>query len=151
MPSNEGTLSERVQTAFQKLSLAATALNLVSDELGRSVAELDGLLKGLNLGIASWVSVNRWGDDEGGYTIDEIGYDKVSGKWGVALRQRCGDTMDPEESVETWLFNDAPRSPRLEAVGKIPELLEKLSNEADETSKEVAKRLTAAKEVLGAC
>lgn len=147
MPTNEGTLTERVQNSLQKLSSVALELNAVSDELGKCVADVDAALKKLNLGIVAWARIQTWGGDEGSYTREEIGYCKVDGKWGVALRTVDGSQYDPEESVETWLFNDAPRSMRLSAIGKIEELLEKLSAQAVVTTQEVKGKLALAKEV----
>jgi hypothetical protein len=42
-----------------------------------------------------------------------------------------GNHRHPDrETTEAWLFGDAPRALRLEAVDKIPDLLEKLSEQA---------------------
>ena len=39
------SFSERVSSSYHQLSLAASHLNLVSDELGKSIAILDAALK----------------------------------------------------------------------------------------------------------
>jgi septation ring formation regulator EzrA len=150
MPLKEGPLSERVQSAYEKLTTAAAELNAASDDLGLCVADLDAALKKLNLGVTSWVTVQSWGDDEGGYSLEEIGYDKVDGKWGVALRTRSGHPSEEYENVERWLFNDASRALRLQGIGGIPELLDKLSKEAAETTEQLKRKLSAAKEVASA-
>jgi len=52
MSSKEASLSEWVHTSFKQLSVAATNLNAVSDELGKSIAVLDSALKKLGKGCA---------------------------------------------------------------------------------------------------
>ena len=71
----------------------------------------------------------------------------------MTLRTYSGNQGDPDrDDVEQWLFNDAPRSLRLSAIGKIPELLDTLSVEASSsnTAKQVQAKLTEAKEVTAA-
>ena len=59
---DDGSFSERVSSSYRQLSLAASHLNLVSDELGKSIAVLDAALKKLNLGISTWSRLDRWED-----------------------------------------------------------------------------------------
>jgi hypothetical protein len=149
MPTNGDSLADRVQSSFRKLSAAASELNLVSDDLGKSVGALDAALKKLNLGLTVWVSIRRTDDMDGDHWAELLGYAKIEGKWGVALRTVSGNYMLPDkDEVESWLFNDGPRSLRLTAIGKIPELLENLSVEAEKTAKEVRTKLAEAKEVV---
>jgi hypothetical protein len=128
----------------------ASDLNSVSDELGKSVGELDSALKKLNLGITVWVTIQ--GDDglpdDPSYWSEDLGYCKVDGKWGLALRTVRGDYSFPDgDQEEKWLFNDAPRSLRLSAISKIPELLEMLSFEASKAATEIRAKLTEAQKV----
>ena len=74
----EVPLPEKISASFQQLAAAATELNAVSDELGKAIGTLDGVLQHLNLGVS------------------------------------------------TWLFNDAPRALRVDAIDKLPDLLEQL-------------------------
>lgn len=154
--SNEGIpLLERVASYYSQLSSVASDLNAVSDELGKSISDIDAALKKLNLGLSAWVAIRSGPEDmdQGGSSFwsRDIGYAKIGGKWGIGLRTVEGDYMDPDrEEVEEWLFNDAPRSLRLEAIDKIPELLEKLSSNATETTKNIRAKLSEAQAVAGA-
>jgi hypothetical protein len=151
MSSNDGSLAERVQSSYLQLSAVASDLNTVSDELGKSIAEIDAALKKLSLGISVWVEITRWEGDELDYYTQDIGYAKVGGKWGVALRTVSGNHNYPDrDDVEQWLFNDGPRKLRLAAIEKLPELLKKLSEEAVETTKKIKDRLAEAQEVAAA-
>ncbi len=148
MASIEEPLVLRVEASFRKLSAVASDLNFSSDELGKSISDLDSALKKLNLGIPAWVSFRGNSDpNEGWYWSEDLGYAKVGGTWGIALRTVKGDGDPENETVETWLFNDGPRPFRLAAIEVIPKLLEKLSSEADETAKKIRLRLAEVQEV----
>jgi hypothetical protein len=150
MPTNGDSLAERVQSCYVQLSSVASDLNTVSDELGKSIAEIDSALKKLNLGVSVWINVSDW-DDSRDYFMEQLGYAKVDGKWGIALRTVEGNYNWPDQDViEQWLFSDAPRKLRLSAIEKLPEMLKKLSEEAVETTKKIKSRLREAKEVAAA-
>ncbi|HEY4903441.1 MAG TPA: hypothetical protein VIH89_08220 [Candidatus Sulfotelmatobacter sp.] len=143
-----GPLSTKVEHSFRKLSAVASDLNFSSDELGKSVSELDAALKKLNLGISAWVTFRGNSDpNEGWYWNEELGYDKVGGTWGMALRTIKGSGDPEHDLVETWLFNDGPRSLRLSAIDAIPKLLEELSTNATETAKKIRLKLSEVQEV----
>ena len=149
MSSEKDSLVQRVESSYRQLSTVASDLNSVSDELGKSVGELDSALKKLNLGISVWVPITGGSSGENeSYWGDDLGYSKLAGKWGIAIRTFSGTNYDPDrDEVESWLFNDAPRALRLSAIGKIPDLLEKLSGEATETTKKIRGQLAQAQEV----
>ena len=117
---DDGSFSERVSSSYRQLSLAASHLNLVSDELGKSIVVLDAALKKLNLGISTWSRLDRWEDAFGNYSSRYLGYAKVNNRWGIALRTVAGNNNQPEEAtVEEWLFNEAPRALRIEALEEV--------------------------------
>jgi hypothetical protein len=151
MSNNEIPLLERVASYYSQLSTVAADLNAVSDELGKSIAEIDVALRKLNLGITTWVAIQGGEEDDYSFWSRDIGYAKVDSKWGISLRKVDGNHHDPDrEKVEEWLFNDAPRSLRLEAIDRIPELLDKLSKDAIKTTKDIRARLTKAQAVAEA-
>jgi len=140
MPSSDSK-TEKIQTHFQALSSVAPTLNAASDELTRAVTTLDEALKKLNIGVTAWVSFRSRGVANDEYDDDQIGYGKVDGKWGIALRTIWGDlTLENFGGDGPWLFNDAPRELRLLAVDKIPELIEALGKEAFNTTKKVQEK-----------
>ncbi|HXM20998.1 MAG TPA: hypothetical protein VN948_07010 [Terriglobales bacterium] len=98
----------------------------------------DVALKKLNLGISAWVVVSGNDDQSGEWWSREIGYTRIADKWGIALKTASGNYQWPEhDSEEKWLFKDAPRWMRIEAVGKIPDLLEALLKQAEDTTKKI--------------
>jgi hypothetical protein len=65
----------------------------------------------------------------------DIGYAKIGGKWGIALRVCSGHSQDPDDdSEEAWQFNEAPRWMRVLGVEHIPTLIEKMVAETNETA-----------------
>ena len=134
------------------LEAAATLLNAVSDELGESIATLDLALKRLNLGISTWVPMaGRDDEGTGWFSWRELGYAKIGSKWGISLRTRSGFyDADDSGSYEEWLFNDAPRALRIEAVDKLPELLEGLTKAASTTTTKIKDKIGRAEQVVAA-
>jgi hypothetical protein len=150
MASNDTPLTERVKASYLQLSAVASDLNAVSDELGKSIADIDLALRKLNLGITVWVDLkNRcWLDEQDNFNDEQLGYAKIGGKWGVSLRTESGNHVTGDRfEEESWLFNDAPRTLRLTAIEQVPELLEKLSAEAAETTKKLKTKLSGVQEV----
>jgi methyl-accepting chemotaxis protein len=126
---------EKVQKNFAALSSVATELNTASNKLTEIVTVLDEALRKLNVGLSVWVTFRSRDDDSNPerYDNDQIGYCKIQGIWGIALRRIWGSQMWGDfNSDGPWLFNDASRDLRLRGVDKIPELIEALGKEASD-------------------
>jgi hypothetical protein len=148
----EAPPTERVQAAYKQLSLAAKSLNVASDELAKAISVLDAALQKLNLGVSAWEDLSGNEDTgTGSWWTRQIGYAKVHDKWGVALRTVRGNYSYPDDDLEELsLFNDAPRWMRIEAVGKIPDLLEALLIEAEKTTQKIKNKTRLAYELAAA-
>jgi len=139
--------SDRITQSFKKLADSAAMLNLASDELGKAIEPIDAALKKLNLGVEEWYRYSGGSDPESGcYWSRGIGYARVGRKWGLALEVASGEDSG-EENSETWLFNDAPRWMRIEALDHIPELLERLVKKANKVAEEILKKSEQAREL----
>jgi prefoldin subunit 5 len=139
MSSNDAKAA-KVQTNFQSLSAVASSLNAASDELTRVVGTLDEALKKLNLGLTVWVAFEDRSDenDPSQYDVDQIGYCRVSDKWGISLRHIWGhEAFDVHNEDGPWLFTNGPRELRLRSVDKMADLIEALSKEASATTKKI--------------
>lgn len=129
---------------FTELKAAAQRLNRVSDVLAKSVVDLDAQLKELHLGIPAWVLLEHvTNKGTGDSRRHELGYAKVGGKWGVAIKTTSMNLNESADSMqdERWLFADSPRQLRMLAIGRLPLLLEALTKAADELTAEIQKRL----------
>jgi hypothetical protein len=140
--------TEKIQAATKKLLIAAKDLNTASDELGKAITVLDAVLRKLNLGVSAWVTLSGDESPEGDFWSRDIGYAKIRGSWGIALRDVSGHFAFPEEEkVEEWPFNEGPRWMRADAIGKIPDLLEKMLKQAEETTKKIKAKTAQAFEI----
>jgi len=144
MASKRDSLSDkvdRVQKSIQQFPAVASSLNTATDQLGKSVGQLDAVLKKFSLGIPTWVSFNRQSDDNADwYYSEELGYAKIGGKWGVAVRTVEYNPGRRDNDVAEWLFSEAPRLLRVQAIEKIPELLQAMLESAGDMSKRIAEK-----------
>ncbi len=130
--------ADRVQTSYKQLSIVAIDLNAASDDLVQAVSVFDAALQRLNLGISAWVVLSGNNEEDGEWWNRNIGYAKIGDSWGVTLKTASGNYNYPDrDSEEKWLFKDAPRWMRIEGVGKIPDLLEALLKQAEDTTKKL--------------
>jgi len=138
-----------VQASFRELARTASQLNLVSDALGKYVAEIGSGLKTLNLGVTSWVSVDSYVSNDGLVThCNELGYAKVAKNWCIALRSyREAPWSDELLDYEVWAFDDGPRSLRIRSIDRLPALLQKLNDDVADVAKQVAEKLPRACDV----
>jgi hypothetical protein len=147
----ESPHTDRVSAAFQRLVSAAAELNAASDEFAKPVGAIDAALKKLNLGVAAWVPFAGVHDSgTGDYWERSVGYSKVGGRWGISIRSVEGNYDDDPTEYEEWLFSDAPRVLRLDAVEKLPDLLERLTTEAAQTAEKLRKRVDKVNQVAKA-
>lgn len=131
----------KAQSQFQTLTKAASSLNVASDELTKGVALLDEALKKLNIGLSVWVNYSFGNVEDPEYDVEQIGYAKVQGKWGIVLRHIWGNEQwDHHEQAGPWLFNDGPREMRIHAVDKIPDLIEELAKTASKTTERMREK-----------
>jgi hypothetical protein len=144
---------EKIKQAAQKLPEAAATLNQATDQLGRAITELDNVLKKFSLGVPTWVPFAKWQSEYiGHHWEEEIGYAKVNGKWGIAIRTVKGNYARPEEEddVETWQFNEAPRLLRVSAIERVPELLEELLKNATKMTEDLTTKASEVDAFTGA-
>ena len=144
----EVPLPDRISASFQELADSAASLNSASDELANAIRPIDAALKKLNLGVAAWYPYNSYHDDDY-YSSRRIGYARVGRTWGLALSTASGYLGSDEENVEEWLFNDAPRWMRVEAVDHIPDLLQHLAKQANRVTADLQKKTEKARELAG--
>ena len=134
IPSNDGD-----QKSYEILASTAAALNAATNRLNQSVIELEEILKKLGIGISSWVTFAKIEFNDGMcYDYDQVGYAKLGGRWGLAIRNVVGNEVDDNpDKIEAWTFNESPRHLRVQAVEKIPALLQKIITDATEFTKKV--------------
>jgi hypothetical protein len=140
MATKEASLAERVQSSYKQLVLAATNLNIASDELSTAISVLERALDKLNLGVSAWATITG-GEEESVWWSRDIGYTQIVNQWVIAVRSCSGDYQCPDGDSETvWRFSLAPRWMQNEAVAKIPDLFDKLTAQARDTRNKLKNR-----------
>jgi hypothetical protein len=149
---SESPAADAVADAYRSLIGTASILNAVSDELGKSIGVLDAALKKLNLGIPVWVRIDKNNDEhDGDFNHHYLGYAKVDGRWGVALATSEGNYGSlPHADEDDWLFNDAPRALRVEAVEHLPTLLTEMTKKASEVAESIRTQSEMARDIANA-
>lgn len=141
----------RIAESYKKLAGSAQLLNAASDGLAKQITSLDLALQRLNLGVIAWERVQGIDDDGTGcYWSRDVGYTKIGSRWGLALRTREGSHQQEEDTVEEWLFNDSPRHMRIDAIDKIPDLVEKLIKASEKTARKLQEKTAQAGELAAA-
>jgi prefoldin subunit 5 len=139
---------DRLSHTLKQLSESAARLNSASDEFSKAIVPIEAALKKLNLGVTAWHAYYSASPDESGnYWQRRIGYAKIDGKWGLALSTISGNVRYPDDDEEQWLFTDAPRSMRIEAIDHIPALLEELVNQANKIATDLQNKTETAREL----
>jgi hypothetical protein len=143
--------TERVAASYKRLAASAEVLSSKSDTFSQQVAVLDLALQKLNVGVIAWERIRGWEEPDGGsYWGEDVGYAKVGGRWGIAIRERSGHNNADVHDCEEWLFADAPRELRISAIDKIPDLLDKLVKYADKTARKIDEKTAQTKELAAA-
>jgi hypothetical protein len=144
--------SPAVRSSFERLSKTAISLNKASDRLNQAILQLNESLKKLNLGISSWVSFYVY--EEGPFSdVHELGYGKVKGTWGIAIKKTLEDVTQPEgnqiEETE-WQFSEAPRDMRIQAIPHLHKVIDKLNEDAEKTTQVITEKTVDAEQLAKA-
>jgi hypothetical protein len=130
---------ERVRQSFPKLKEAAALLSKESDKLNESANDFNLALKQVGIGISAWVDFASGSNEDAGVAWSQsLGYTKLGGKWGLAIKSSTHDFSQPDPENEYWVFAEAPRALRVKAAPFIPDLLDQLIQEVARTTKEVS-------------
>ncbi len=133
-------------SALQRLSTLSATLNRTSDELSKQLAEIETALNRLNLGVTARVHLStREVDPHGINEIEEIGYAKVDGKWGLTWLTYYDH--DPESSWSEKFLREAPRDVRVLAVKVLPQLLDELALQGEKLASKTADRAGDARKI----
>jgi hypothetical protein len=148
-PTNLEDSLSKIDSNLKELTVAAEALNSVSDQLTKQVSAIEAVVNKLNLGIkAKVIAYQASNMDQTETHYVKLAYGKASGRWGFFIEEFTDQVDWPEyDDFESWPFTEAPRQLRITAVDKIPELLEALVKESAETTKALVKKVEYATEL----
>ncbi len=152
-------MTGKAEAALKKLASLSKNLNEASDELSRQIVALESALNGYKLGVWAWlgdliVTETELSEPDGKgqqYLIrytHHLGYGKHKGKWGLLVSSGW-EWEDDEERVVAFL-RDAPRTVRIKAIDKLPDLLSLFVEKVETVVKEASEKATQAKELATA-
>jgi hypothetical protein len=111
------------------LTETSKKINAATKLLNGAVDQFNDALKRLNLGVPVWVHVSSAEPTNNICEVEELGYAKVKGTWGVSIRLIV-EGLGPEPDVTEWHFADAPRDMRIRAAKCFATLLKGLNDES---------------------
>jgi hypothetical protein len=142
--------STAIATDLQVLANSSKILNHLTDELTKHVEHIESSVNALNLGLRAFVIAESASDEDGRRSHDvRLCYEKIDGKWGLAIDEYDEDAADPVHcsNYSHWAFKDAPRALRLKVVPKIPDLIKALIKEAEKMTAETGETVSRALEI----
>jgi hypothetical protein len=132
--------------SLQHLASMSERLNSASDALSAQIAKVEVALNQLKLGVWAWVELGRYTEDWkfGGEPrpvtrTESLAYGKHQGKWGLLFTEGYEEFPDPEFGSITFL-RDAPRTERIAAVDKLPDLIKALEAKTAELTEQATKK-----------
>lgn len=144
-------MNHSVEATLSKLAYVSDSLNKSSDSLSEQILEVESALQRYGLGVSVWVMMSSWEVEVpviGAMNTNVtrmlcLGYGKYCGKWGLLVSE-CEDI--PSEGNVSFL-REASRDMKLEAVGKLPDLLKALLRKATEVATEAAAKAHVTQEI----
>jgi hypothetical protein len=138
-------MTDKIESTLKKLASVSQSLNQASDLVTARISEVESALREYKLGVEAWVDIRRW-HDEGQFTdgnwyrlgrTQRLAYGKKDGKWGLLTYIVAEESDEYEEFA---FLREAPRDLRLNAIDKLPELLEALVEKAVQTAQEATRK-----------
>ncbi len=147
-------MKNSVEATLSKLAYVSDSLNKSSDSLSGQILEVESALQRYGLGVSAWVMMWSWdvevpvigAMDTNVTRMLCLGYGKHLGKWGLLVSECDGDDLPGEGNVS--FLREQPRDVKLEAVGKLPDLLKELLKKATEVATEATTKANATREIV---
>jgi hypothetical protein len=143
--------TERIAASFKELALVSPEIDSAAEDLARSISTVESYLRRIGIKVSAWHRIAGHDTDHNGYYWSrDIGWASVRDMWSIALRKASGNDNYDDHDEEIWTFKDAPRWMAIEAVGKLPDLLDTLIARSKETVEKLRLRKKDADELAAA-
>lgn len=137
---------ERVASSIKQLSTASKDLEIVANQLSGYICSIERILEHLNLRVPAWYEMAGRKDGDY-YWSRDVGYAEIDHKWRIAIRTTEGWHGSDQHSQECWVFNDAPRWMCIDAISKLPDLIDDLTKKTVDTTAKLRKKTVEAAEI----
>jgi hypothetical protein len=135
-------MAKSLEDVLLSLSAASQSLNEKSNLLNKQILEVQHALQKLSLGIEAYVEIYSTMDRSGEKHVYQVGYTRLGGKWALAAADYF--TGDADETWNEQTLLEAPRTIRIQAVEKFPDLIQKLVEKVNEAARSAAEQAEAA-------
>jgi hypothetical protein len=132
-----------MSNVFHRLEDLSAKLNATSDTITQALKDVEARLATLRLGIEVWLDTPLREDEWEGETITtRLGYAKANGSWHLVtvdnfnLHENGNPGLDLPKPLQ-----QASRENRIEALKRLPELLEALEKKGKEQLHQIQKTL----------
>jgi hypothetical protein len=118
-----------LSTSIDKLRKSASRLNRITDQASETVKEVEAFLnKECSAGVQAFVKIKEIGEEEdsAAYWLE---YRRVGQKYRIAVTKTY-PMGPPDEDVKPW--SDCARDVKLEAITKLPDLIQEIAKKLDE-------------------
>jgi hypothetical protein len=146
-------MTQKIESALKRIETTAKTLNQSSDELSKRIADIESALNKYKLGLWVWLDKpileEHESDESERYHWKELycfGYGKLREKWGLLIN--VYPDYDPEPNLV--FLKDAPREIRVVAIDRIPDLLERIAEEATKLNQRVMEKAELAGQIAAA-
>ncbi len=145
-PKGKG-VTAKLESSLNQIASLSKTLNETSDQLSKSIAEVESALNRYALGIWAWIDEPLAEEEVQGHTdsaadvfhqVQRLGYGKHRGTWGLLVASGIEEFWP--DNVKTTFLREAPREIRLQAIAKFPQLLQDLAKRLAETTEEASKK-----------
>lgn len=145
-------MKDSVEATLSKLAYVSESINKSSDSLSEQILEVESALQRYCLGVSVWVRISSWdvevpvigAMDTNVTRMWCLGYGKYFGKWGLLVSE-CDDDVPSDGNVS--FLREQSRDVKLEAVGKLPDLLKALLKKATEVATEATAKANVTREI----
>jgi hypothetical protein len=150
-PSKTAADPSSIESDLKALATNSNNLNRLTDDLSNYVETIESTINVLNPGLKVSVVVARSSYEDGTWShYVLLWYDKIEGKWGLAVEEYDQNEEDPDapqSNRKTWAFKDAPRALRLQVVTSIHDLIKALVKESESMARATEMTVARAKEI----
>lgn len=151
--------NNNVQAALSKLTSLSQVLSSTSDQLSKSISEIEAALNKLNWGVSAWVhedpikveeasEIGPDGAAKAVHNLQALGYGQNEGKWAFIIAAGTEESW-PDDVTITFL-SEAPLDVKLLAMERMSKLLDLVADGLNKITQEATKKTAEAKEIATA-
>ena len=133
-------MAAALSESLDKLRKSSELLNAITEEANHTVQSVENFLAKISIGVEGYANV--WTDED----TDErciLSYRRVNGRFRIAVTH---GTCPDDEVFKAWA--ECSREEKLETISKLPDLVDNIATQAEESAAKALESVQAVKQVL---